>query len=167
MRIATIWQSYGPYHLARVNALDRVVRDAHDGALNGRAADAVNQNAAWSALLAPLLAGHDMGLISEAGLPAIADPGPKSRCRGRGGRPSRFGATDLAAGCKQPEKNPAHRSKLGFTPRGRNDYVRWLCLVCFSARRSRSAPSPWLPVPPPHKSKSKSSSDRPPAFRSR
>ena len=26
-------------------------------------------------LLAPLLAGHDMGLMSEAGLPAIADPG--------------------------------------------------------------------------------------------
>ncbi len=27
------------------------------------------------ALLAPLLAGHDMGLVSEAGMPAIADPG--------------------------------------------------------------------------------------------
>ena len=26
-------------------------------------------------LLAPLLAGHDLGLISEAGLPAVADPG--------------------------------------------------------------------------------------------
>jgi 16S rRNA (cytidine1402-2'-O)-methyltransferase len=26
-------------------------------------------------LLAPLLAGHDMGLISEAGMPAVADPG--------------------------------------------------------------------------------------------
>jgi len=41
----------------------------------GRANDAVNQNAAWQALLVPLLAGNDMGLISEAGLPAIADPG--------------------------------------------------------------------------------------------
>lgn len=29
----------------------------------------------WSALLAPLRAGQDLGLISEAGLPAIADPG--------------------------------------------------------------------------------------------
>lgn len=29
----------------------------------------------WQALLAPALAGHDLGLISEAGLPAIADPG--------------------------------------------------------------------------------------------
>ncbi|MEG1736308.1 MAG: ribosomal RNA small subunit methyltransferase I, partial [Comamonas sp.] len=26
-------------------------------------------------LLAPALAGHDMGLISEAGMPAVADPG--------------------------------------------------------------------------------------------
>ncbi len=28
-----------------------------------------------AALLAPLLAGHDLGLLSEAGLPALADPG--------------------------------------------------------------------------------------------
>jgi 16S rRNA (cytidine1402-2'-O)-methyltransferase len=28
-----------------------------------------------SALLAPALAGHDLGLLSEAGLPAVADPG--------------------------------------------------------------------------------------------
>ena len=31
--------------------------------------------AEWQALLAPALAGHDVGLISEAGLPAVADPG--------------------------------------------------------------------------------------------
>ncbi len=30
---------------------------------------------AWQALLAPALAGHDLGLLSEAGLPAVADPG--------------------------------------------------------------------------------------------
>ncbi|ALT76205.1 SAM-dependent methyltransferase [Paucibacter sp. KCTC 42545] len=41
----------------------------------GRAVDLVNQNQAWNALLAPALAGHDMGLNSEAGLPAVADPG--------------------------------------------------------------------------------------------
>ena len=29
----------------------------------------------WRALLQPALAGHDLGLISEAGLPAVADPG--------------------------------------------------------------------------------------------
>ncbi len=31
--------------------------------------------AAWLALLQPALAGHDLGLLSEAGLPAVADPG--------------------------------------------------------------------------------------------
>lgn len=31
--------------------------------------------AAWRALLQPALDGHDIGLISEAGLPAVADPG--------------------------------------------------------------------------------------------
>jgi 16S rRNA (cytidine1402-2'-O)-methyltransferase len=31
--------------------------------------------AAWEALLAPARAGHDLGLVSEAGLPAVADPG--------------------------------------------------------------------------------------------
>jgi 16S rRNA (cytidine1402-2'-O)-methyltransferase len=30
---------------------------------------------AWHGLLAPALAGEDLGLISEAGLPAVADPG--------------------------------------------------------------------------------------------
>lgn len=30
---------------------------------------------AWNQLLAPALAGHDVGLLSEAGLPAVADPG--------------------------------------------------------------------------------------------
>lgn len=29
----------------------------------------------WRTLLAPALAGHDIGLLSEAGLPAVADPG--------------------------------------------------------------------------------------------
>ena len=29
----------------------------------------------WHALLAPALAGHDIGMLSEAGLPAVADPG--------------------------------------------------------------------------------------------
>jgi 16S rRNA (cytidine1402-2'-O)-methyltransferase len=29
----------------------------------------------WAALLQPALAGHDLGLVSEAGLPAVADPG--------------------------------------------------------------------------------------------
>lgn len=36
-----------------------------------------DDSAAWRALLAPALAGHDLGLISEAGLPAVADPGAR------------------------------------------------------------------------------------------
>lgn len=32
-------------------------------------------SAQWQALLAPALAGHDLGLLSDAGLPAVADPG--------------------------------------------------------------------------------------------
>lgn len=31
--------------------------------------------AQWQQLLSPALAGHDIGLLSEAGLPAVADPG--------------------------------------------------------------------------------------------
>ncbi|WP_374674988.1 SAM-dependent methyltransferase [Ideonella sp.] len=31
--------------------------------------------AAWDSLLAPARAGHDVGLLSDAGLPAVADPG--------------------------------------------------------------------------------------------
>lgn len=31
--------------------------------------------AAWDALLQPARGGHDLGLVSEAGLPAVADPG--------------------------------------------------------------------------------------------
>jgi 16S rRNA (cytidine1402-2'-O)-methyltransferase len=31
----------------------------------------------WTALLAPVLKGEDVGLISEAGLPAVADPGAR------------------------------------------------------------------------------------------
>jgi 16S rRNA (cytidine1402-2'-O)-methyltransferase len=33
--------------------------------------------ATWASLLAPLRDGHDLGLMSEAGLPAIADPGAR------------------------------------------------------------------------------------------
>ena len=38
---------------------------------------AVDDSAAWKALLQPALEGHDVGLISEAGLPAVADPGAR------------------------------------------------------------------------------------------
>lgn len=41
----------------------------------GRALPEADATRAVHMLLAPALAGHDMGLISEAGLPAVADPG--------------------------------------------------------------------------------------------
>lgn len=40
----------------------------------GRPAPTANADA-WARLLEPALAGHDLGLISEAGMPAVADPG--------------------------------------------------------------------------------------------
>lgn len=36
-----------------------------------------DDTAAWRALLAPAMEGADLGLISEAGLPAVADPGAR------------------------------------------------------------------------------------------
>lgn len=41
----------------------------------GGAARADTGRETWVRLLAPPLAGHDLGLLSEAGLPAVADPG--------------------------------------------------------------------------------------------
>ena len=41
----------------------------------GDHASAASTDEAARALLAPALAGHDIGLVSEAGMPAIADPG--------------------------------------------------------------------------------------------
>jgi 16S rRNA (cytidine1402-2'-O)-methyltransferase len=41
----------------------------------GGAARADTGTGPWDGLLAPALAGHDIGLLSEAGLPAVADPG--------------------------------------------------------------------------------------------
>jgi 16S rRNA (cytidine1402-2'-O)-methyltransferase len=41
----------------------------------GSAAGPAPNEADWRSLLAPAIAGHDLGLISEAGLPAVADPG--------------------------------------------------------------------------------------------
>jgi 16S rRNA (cytidine1402-2'-O)-methyltransferase len=41
---------------------------------DGRAAP---DDAQWQALLAPVLAGSDLGVLSEAGLPCVADPGAR------------------------------------------------------------------------------------------
>jgi 16S rRNA (cytidine1402-2'-O)-methyltransferase len=78
--------------LERIRALDAfVVEDArearrflaacrHPGPMRSLALEELNEHtdpAAVPALLAPLLAGKDVGLLSEAGLPAVADPGAR------------------------------------------------------------------------------------------
>ncbi|ALV08479.1 SAM-dependent methyltransferase [Roseateles depolymerans] len=40
-------------------------------------APSASDDAAWQALLAPALQGTDVGLMSEAGMPAVADPGAR------------------------------------------------------------------------------------------
>ena len=52
-------------------AIDELPRPGKGGAQ----ADPAAARAALERLLAPAHAGHDLGLISEAGLPAVADPG--------------------------------------------------------------------------------------------
>jgi 16S rRNA (cytidine1402-2'-O)-methyltransferase len=54
-----------PLQALSIQALPRAPKDG------GAAPDA----AQWRACLQPALAGHDIGLLSEAGLPAVADPG--------------------------------------------------------------------------------------------
>jgi 16S rRNA (cytidine1402-2'-O)-methyltransferase len=49
---------------------DRVIRDLHIRCLNEH-----TNPQEYADLLAPLREGHDLGIISEAGCPAIADPG--------------------------------------------------------------------------------------------
>ncbi|HET7730109.1 MAG TPA: SAM-dependent methyltransferase [Usitatibacter sp.] len=76
--------------LERIRALDRfVVENAksarrflaacgHPKPMRELAMEELNEHtpaAAVEALLAPALAGHDVGLLSEAGVPAVADPG--------------------------------------------------------------------------------------------
>jgi 16S rRNA (cytidine1402-2'-O)-methyltransferase len=60
--------------LAPLQALqiDELPRQAHK---KGDHAPAAASDEQARALLAPALAGHDIGLVSEAGMPAIADPG--------------------------------------------------------------------------------------------
>ncbi len=43
--------------------------------VKGRPANSQDDSKAWKALLQPALQGQDLGLLSEAGLPAVADPG--------------------------------------------------------------------------------------------
>ncbi len=54
-------------------AIDELPRPGKGGAKT--LPDPATARAAFERLLAPAHAGHDLGLISEAGLPAVADPG--------------------------------------------------------------------------------------------
>ncbi len=57
-------------YLAQVHPLHKAMQEIHITELN------INTPAqALEGLLQPLLQGHDVGLISEAGVPAVADPG--------------------------------------------------------------------------------------------
>lgn len=68
-RIAELHPLTAPLQAQQITELPREVhkKGDHGGPLSA------SFNAA--PLLAPLLAGHDMGLVSEAGMPAVADPG--------------------------------------------------------------------------------------------
>jgi 16S rRNA (cytidine1402-2'-O)-methyltransferase len=66
--------------LARVNEVEPLaqgVRELQIAELPRAPKDgrAPPEPAQWHALLAPALAGHDVGLLSDAGLPGVADPG--------------------------------------------------------------------------------------------
>ena len=54
--------------------IEELPRPAKGGKVD-KGAQATSLDSAVKALLAPALAGHDVGLISEAGLPGVADPG--------------------------------------------------------------------------------------------
>lgn len=57
-----------PLQAIQIAELPRAAKGARAGA---------DDSAAWRALLKPALDGADLGLISEAGLPAVADPGAR------------------------------------------------------------------------------------------
>ena len=68
-RVAALHPLASPLQQQQISELPREVHKKGDHGAKGHASfDA-------KALLAPLLAGHPMGLVSEAGMPAVADPG--------------------------------------------------------------------------------------------
>jgi 16S rRNA (cytidine1402-2'-O)-methyltransferase len=66
-RVAAVVPLARPLQDVAVAELPRAPKGRHDPVPEAR----------WLELLAPALAGADMGLISEAGLPAVADPGAR------------------------------------------------------------------------------------------
>jgi len=64
-RIAAVQPLAGPLQQLSIHELPRPPKGTRD----------TQATPDWRPLLAPLHAGHDVGLMSEAGLPAVADPG--------------------------------------------------------------------------------------------
>ena len=67
-RVSAVVPLAQPLQAVHIQELPRAAKGGKPGS---------DDRAAWQALLAPALAGHDLGLISEAGLPAVADPGAR------------------------------------------------------------------------------------------
>lgn len=67
-RVDTITPLVQPLQAMQITELPRPPKGGRGGG---------DDTAAWLALLDPAHAGHDLGLISEAGLPAVADPGAR------------------------------------------------------------------------------------------
>jgi 16S rRNA (cytidine1402-2'-O)-methyltransferase len=65
-RVDAVQPLVRPLQAIMINALPRPAKGSHPAPM---------ASTAYATLLDPLLSGHDLGLLSEAGLPALADPG--------------------------------------------------------------------------------------------
>lgn len=74
-RVGAIHALAVPLQEQRIEELPRPPKGRAPAA--NAAAGAAAEDKAWAALLQPALDGHDLGLISEAGMPAVADPGAR------------------------------------------------------------------------------------------
>lgn len=78
-RVAAVVPLAQPLQMLQIQELPRPRKGGNAPATHGAAAGKAGASTAaagdWARLLAPALAGADIGLLSEAGLPAVADPG--------------------------------------------------------------------------------------------
>ena len=74
-RVGAIHPLAVPLQEQRIDELPRPPKGR--GPAANAATAAATEDKAWAALLQPALDGHDVGLISEAGMPAVADPGAR------------------------------------------------------------------------------------------
>jgi 16S rRNA (cytidine1402-2'-O)-methyltransferase len=72
-RVSAIEPLVKPLQELSIRELPRPQKGGHASSASPKASG--GQRDQWADLLAPLALGMDMGLISEAGLPAVADPG--------------------------------------------------------------------------------------------